>query len=239
MEGFLSIRLRPWLRRLITRLIAIVPAVLVICVVRRERARGRCSILSQVILSLQLPFAVFPLLQFTSDRAKMGRFALPLWMRALAWPVARRDRGPERVAPVPDVRRPVRWIDRSVPCTSASSSPSSTRPPTQTILAHVQPLARLTQARLLLLHVADGWAARAYDELQLRESEEMRDDREYLEDVSRPACGRRDSTRSGGSSAATRRPQIIRTAARRSTSTSSPWPRTATGCSAIWCAARR
>src|SRR5215211_5720661 len=51
----------------------------------------------------------------------------------------------------------------------------------QTILAHVQPLARLTQARLLLLHVADGWAARAYDELQLRESEEMRDDREYLE----------------------------------------------------------
>jgi nucleotide-binding universal stress UspA family protein len=50
----------------------------------------------------------------------------------------------------------------------------------QTILAHVQPLARLTHARLLLLHVADGWAARAYDELQLRESEEMREDREYL-----------------------------------------------------------
>jgi manganese transport protein len=45
-------------------------------------------ILSQVILSLQLPFAVFPLLQFTSDRKKMGRFPLPLWMRALAWPVA-------------------------------------------------------------------------------------------------------------------------------------------------------
>jgi nucleotide-binding universal stress UspA family protein len=54
-------------------------------------------------------------------------------------------------------------------------------PADETILAHVQPLARLTQARLLLLHVADGWAARAYDELQLRESEEMRDDREYLE----------------------------------------------------------
>ena len=56
-------------------------------------------------------------------------------------------------------------------------------PADQTILAHVQPLARLTQARLLLLHVADGWAARAYDELQLRESEEMRDDREYLESL--------------------------------------------------------
>ena len=54
-------------------------------------------------------------------------------------------------------------------------------PADQTILAHVQPLARLTHARLLLLHVADGWAARAYDELQLRESEEMRRDREYLE----------------------------------------------------------
>jgi nucleotide-binding universal stress UspA family protein len=53
----------------------------------------------------------------------------------------------------------------------------------QTILAHVQALAQLTHARLLLLHVADGWAARAYDELQLRESEEMRDDREYLESL--------------------------------------------------------
>jgi nucleotide-binding universal stress UspA family protein len=56
-------------------------------------------------------------------------------------------------------------------------------PADETILAHVQSLARLTQARLLLLHVADGWAARAYDELQLRESEEMRDDREYLESL--------------------------------------------------------
>ena len=56
-------------------------------------------------------------------------------------------------------------------------------PADQTILGHVQPLARLTHARLLLLHVADGWAARAYDELQLRESEEMRQDREYLEDL--------------------------------------------------------
>jgi nucleotide-binding universal stress UspA family protein len=53
----------------------------------------------------------------------------------------------------------------------------------QTILAHVQALAQLTHARLLLLHVADGWAARAYDELQLRESEEMREDREYLESL--------------------------------------------------------
>src|SRR4051794_31298212 len=87
MEGFLSLRLRPWLRRLITRLIAIVPALLVISWYG-ERGTGPLLILSQVILSLQLPFAVFPLLQFTSSRTMMGRFVLPLWMRALAWPVA-------------------------------------------------------------------------------------------------------------------------------------------------------
>jgi manganese transport protein len=87
MEGFLSLRLRPWLRRLITRLIAIVPALVVIAWYG-ESGTGPLLILSQVVLSLQLPFAVFPLLQFTSDRGKMGRFALPLWMRALAWPVA-------------------------------------------------------------------------------------------------------------------------------------------------------
>jgi manganese transport protein len=87
MEGFIALRLRPWLRRLITRLIAIVPALIVIAWFG-ERGTGPLLILSQVILSLQLPFAVFPLLQFTSDRRKMGRFALPLWMRALAWPVA-------------------------------------------------------------------------------------------------------------------------------------------------------
>jgi len=87
MEGFLSIRLRPWLRRLITRLIAIVPALIVIALYG-DRGTGPLIILSQVILSLQLPFAVFPLLRFTSDRRKMGRFALPFWMRALAWPVA-------------------------------------------------------------------------------------------------------------------------------------------------------
>jgi manganese transport protein len=79
--------MRPWLRRLITRLIAIVPALIVIALYG-DRGTGPLIILSQVILSLQLPFAVFPLLRFTSDRRKMGRFALPFWMRALAWPVA-------------------------------------------------------------------------------------------------------------------------------------------------------
>ena len=87
MEGFLSIRLRPWLRRLVTRLIAIVPAIVVL-VIYGDAGTGPLLLLSQVILSLQLPFAVFPLIMFTGDRAKMGKFVAPLWMRALAWPIA-------------------------------------------------------------------------------------------------------------------------------------------------------
>ena len=82
-----DLRLRPWLRRLVTRLIAIVPAVIVI-VIYGERGTGPLLILSQVILSLQLPFAVFPLVQFTSDRAKMGEFVSPVWVKGLAWTIA-------------------------------------------------------------------------------------------------------------------------------------------------------
>ena len=87
MEGFVNIRLRPWLRRLITRLIAIVPALIVVYLYG-ERGTGWLIILSQVILSLQLPFAVFPLVSFTSDSRKMGAFVAPRAMRALAWAVA-------------------------------------------------------------------------------------------------------------------------------------------------------
>jgi manganese transport protein len=87
MEGFINLRLRPWLRRLITRLIAIVPAIIVV-VLYGERGTGQLIIFSQVILSLQLSFAVFPLVMFTSDRRKMGAFANPSWINAVAWPVA-------------------------------------------------------------------------------------------------------------------------------------------------------
>jgi manganese transport protein len=87
MEGFVNIRLRPWLRRLITRLVAIVPAVVVV-MLYGERGAGSLLVLSQVILSLQLPFAVFPLVSFTSDPRKMGAFVAPMWMRLLAWIVA-------------------------------------------------------------------------------------------------------------------------------------------------------
>jgi manganese transport protein len=87
MEGFLNIRLRPWLRRLVTRLIAIIPALITVYFYG-ERGTGQLLILSQVILSLQLPFAVFPLVLFTGDRRKMGDLAAPKWMLALAWPIA-------------------------------------------------------------------------------------------------------------------------------------------------------
>ena len=87
MEGFINLRLRPWLRRLITRLIAIIPAIIV-TVIYGERGTGPLLILSQVILSLQLPFAVFPLASFTSNSAKMGAFVNPLGVKLLAWTVA-------------------------------------------------------------------------------------------------------------------------------------------------------
>ena len=87
MEGFLNIRLKPWVRRLVTRLIAIVPA-LVVAMIYGERGTSELLVLSQVVLSLQLSFAVVPLVLFTSDRLKMGRFVNPAWVRILSWVVA-------------------------------------------------------------------------------------------------------------------------------------------------------
>jgi len=87
MEGFLNLRLRPWLRRLITRSIAIIPAVIVIGFYGEGKVTS-LLILSQVVLSFQLPFAVIPLVQFTSDRARMGAFANSRFTKILAWTVA-------------------------------------------------------------------------------------------------------------------------------------------------------
>ena len=84
MEGFVHIRLRPYLRRLITRVIALLPAVVVISI-SGDKGTYQLLILSQVILSLQLPFAVIPLVHFTSDKLKMGSFASKLWVKVLAW----------------------------------------------------------------------------------------------------------------------------------------------------------
>ncbi len=87
MEGFLDIRLAPWLRRLVTRALAIVPAVAVVASAG-DRGATDLLVLSQVVLSLQLPFAVIPLVLYTSNRALMGTFAAPRWLAALAWGIA-------------------------------------------------------------------------------------------------------------------------------------------------------
>jgi manganese transport protein len=87
MEGFLNFRITPWLRRLITRLIAIVPAVLVISIFG-EGKTTELLIASQVVLSMQLGFAVWPLMRFTDEKAKMGEFANGLWVKILGWTTA-------------------------------------------------------------------------------------------------------------------------------------------------------
>lgn len=87
MEGFIDIKLAAWLRRLVTRLIAIVPAAAV-TIFAGEQATGQLLILSQVVLSLQLPFAVVPLVLFTAQRAKMGELVAPRWLTAIAVVIA-------------------------------------------------------------------------------------------------------------------------------------------------------
>ena len=87
MEGFLNIRLRPWLRRLITRGVAIVPAV-VVAMLYGQSGTAKLLVFSQVILSMQLSFAVFPLVAFTSNKLKMGELVNPAWLKVLAYAVA-------------------------------------------------------------------------------------------------------------------------------------------------------
>jgi len=84
MEGFIKIRLRPAVRRLLTRSLALIPAVIVIAIMG-DQGTYKLLILSQVILSLQLPFAIIPLVHFTSDKLKMGSFVSRLWVKVLAW----------------------------------------------------------------------------------------------------------------------------------------------------------
>lgn len=84
MEGYLNLRLQPWIRRLLTRLIAIVPAFLTIYFLGEDKT-GDLLVLSQVILSLQLGFAIIPLIHFVSDKQKMGDFVIPLWQKTASW----------------------------------------------------------------------------------------------------------------------------------------------------------
>jgi manganese transport protein len=87
MEGFINIRLRPWLRRLITRLLAVIPAVIVIGYFGESKTTD-LLIASQVVLSMQLGFAIWPLMRFTGEKAKMGEFVNPLWVKILGWTIA-------------------------------------------------------------------------------------------------------------------------------------------------------
>jgi manganese transport protein len=87
MEGFVNIRLRPWLRRLITRLMAIVPAVCIIGIFGESKTT-ELLVASQVVLSMQLGFAIWPLMRFTGEKAKMGEFVNPLWIKILGWTTA-------------------------------------------------------------------------------------------------------------------------------------------------------
>jgi manganese transport protein len=87
MEGFLNFRITPWLRRLITRAVAIIPAVLVIGIFG-EGKTTQLLVASQVVLSMQLGFAVWPLMRFTDEKVKMGEFANRLWLKILGWTVA-------------------------------------------------------------------------------------------------------------------------------------------------------
>jgi manganese transport protein len=84
MEGYLKFRLQPWIRRLMTRLIAIIPAFITILAMG-EGATGELLILSQVILSMQLGFAIVPLIHFVSDKRKMGSFVIPAWQKIVSW----------------------------------------------------------------------------------------------------------------------------------------------------------
>ncbi|GAA4323620.1 Nramp family divalent metal transporter [Flaviaesturariibacter amylovorans] len=87
MEGYLRLRINPWIRRLITRAVAIIPAVIVI-LINGENNIDALLVLSQVILSLQLGFAIIPLIHFVSDKKTMGAFVIPLWMKIAAWVIA-------------------------------------------------------------------------------------------------------------------------------------------------------
>ncbi len=87
MEGFLNIRLKPWLRRLITRLIAVIPA-LILTILYGEKGTTELLVLSQVILSMQLSFAVVPLVMFTGSKLKMGEFVNKFWLKVLVWIIA-------------------------------------------------------------------------------------------------------------------------------------------------------
>ena len=215
MEGFLNIRITPWLRRLITRLIAIVPAIVVIGVFG-EGKTTELLIASQVCLSMQLGFAVWPLMRFTERKSQNGSVREPRLDKNSGLDDCRHYHCAKYEAALGHVSaglgaQGVLWFSRASgsrvdECRNLNDQrdltiylpqlfgirirnvmynhiliPLENSPADATILTHIKPLARMTGAKLLLVHVADGWVARNFNQLQLAESEEMKEDRVYLE----------------------------------------------------------
>ena len=191
MEGFLDVRLRPWLRRLITRGLAIVPAAATIYFAG-DRSTYQLLLLSQVVLSMQLPFAVIPLIHFTSDRKRMGSFANKLWVVVLAWITAvwitlqplfarwglRFRRAPVTLAEpegaAADVMEPAPVYRRIlVPLDHTRLD--------RTAIAHAAAMARTHHAKLFLFHVEEGVTSQVYGELS--STAEVKAGQKYLNDI--------------------------------------------------------
>ena len=185
MEGFMHWRIRPWVRRLITRTLAIVPAILIISV------RGNGSVtdlvnLSQVVLCLELPFAMFPLLHFTSSRKRMGQWRNGWFLLITGWGSAILITAMD-IYSLPDAleagvgghRRPLK-SERAAMYNKILVTLDAT-PTDRAIIEHVKELAKVMHSRVVLLHVADGWAARTYGADAV--SPEITEDKAYLEKV--------------------------------------------------------
>ena len=180
MEGFMHWRLKPWVRRLITRTLAILPAVLIIGL-RGDSSVTDLLTLSQVVLALQLPFAMLPLLHFTSSGKRMGAWKNGWFLLVAGWGSAilitamdlYGDCG--RMMPESQVGRNGMTMYDTILVTLDGT------PTDRAIIEHVKQLAKLAHSRLVLLHVADGWAARTYGRDAV--SPEIAEDTAYLEKV--------------------------------------------------------
>ena len=188
MEGFMHWRIKPWLRRLITRTLAILPAVFVIGM-RGDSSVTDLLTLSQVVLALQLPFAMFPLLQFTSSRRRMGKWKNGWFLLSAGWASAILITAmdvfglPEslKISVAGHRRRVTPRLRNEPPCTTPSWSRSTAPRPTGPSSSTSRSWPSLAHSRLVLLHVADGWAARTYGPDAV--SPEISEDLAYLESV--------------------------------------------------------
>jgi manganese transport protein len=180
MEGFIKLRLRPWLRRLITRAIAIVPAVAVIGL-QGESKTTELLLASQVCLSLQLGFACWPLMRFTERSGEDGRIRERSLAQAVRLGRDARDHRPQPQTPARHHRVDRRWrVNAPHVMYSKILVALENGRADQTLVPQIAALARRLGSSLVLLHVADGFAARNYEQLKLAESDEIRADRAYL-----------------------------------------------------------